>query len=111
MKAPGTLASTSPDKNPGPAASVAKLAIDPAGGRGELRALGGGKHDEWNQHLTPQLAGALPEARGSITPATVEGLGPRPRLERRAQEIRPRPGLACALEPCRRYGAKPAHRF
>src|SRR3954447_12637281 len=125
MKAPGTLASTSPDKNPGPAASVAKLAIDPAGGRGELRALGGGKHDEWNQHLTPQLAGALPEARGSITPATVQGLGPppplqppavgglgpRPGLERRAQKIRPRRVLACALEPCRRYGAKPAHRF
>ena len=48
----GKSARTSPDKNPGPAASVAKLAIDPAGGRGELRALGGGKHDEWNQGLT-----------------------------------------------------------
>jgi hypothetical protein len=53
--------------------SVAKLAIDPAGGRGELRGLGGGKHDEWNQGLTAQLAGALPEARGSMTAATVEG--------------------------------------
>jgi hypothetical protein len=40
---------------------VAKLVIDPAGGRGELRALGGGKHDEWNQHLTAQLAGSPPE--------------------------------------------------
>src|SRR5829696_87506 len=73
MKAPGTSASTSPDKNPGPAATVAKLAIDSAGGRGELRSLGVGKHDEWNQGLTAQLAGALPEARGSITAATVEG--------------------------------------
>jgi hypothetical protein len=33
----------------------------------------GGKHDEWNQHLTAQLAGSLPEARGSMTAATVEG--------------------------------------
>src|ERR671910_3057410 len=73
MKAPGKSARTSRDENPGPAATVAKLAIDPAGGRGELRALGGGKHDEWNQGLTAQLAGALPEARGSMTAATVEG--------------------------------------
>src|SRR5918994_3345347 len=73
MKAPGKSASTLRDKNPFPSATVAKLAIDPAGGRGELRAVGGGKHDEWNQGLTAQLAGALPEARGSITPATLEG--------------------------------------
>ena len=52
---------------------MAKLGIDPAGGRGELRALGGGKHDEWNQALTAQLAGSLPEARGSMTATTIEG--------------------------------------
>ena len=63
MKAPGKSARTSPEEKTGAAPSVAKLAIDPNGGRGELRGLGGGKHDEWNQHLTAQLAGALPEAR------------------------------------------------
>src|SRR5829696_9202283 len=73
MKAPGKSASTSPDEETGAVPSVAKLPIDPNGGRGELRALGGGKHDEWNQHLTAQLAGSLPEARGSMTAATVEG--------------------------------------
>src|SRR5918995_864713 len=73
MKAPGKSASTSPDKNPGPAATVAKLAIDPAGDEESSAPLGGGKHDEWNQGLTAQLAGALPEARGSMTAATVEG--------------------------------------
>src|SRR5688572_18418709 len=69
----GKSARTSPDEETGATRSVAKLAIDPKGGRGELRALGGGKHDEWNQGLTAQLAGALPEARGSMTAATVEG--------------------------------------
>src|SRR5215208_3778323 len=73
MKAPGKSASTSPDEKTSAAPSVAKLPIDANGGRGELRALGGGKHDEWNQHLTAQLAGSLPEARGSMTAATVEG--------------------------------------
>jgi hypothetical protein len=73
MKACGESARTSPREKTGAAPSVAKLAIDPNGGRGEFRALGGGKHDEWNQHLTAQLAGALPEARGSMTAATVEG--------------------------------------
>ena len=73
MKACGKSARTSPEEKTGAAPSVAKLAIDPNGGRGELRALGGGKHDEWNQHLTAQLAGSLPEARGSMTAATVEG--------------------------------------
>src|SRR3954451_5096291 len=71
MKAPGKSARTSDEKTDA-TPSVAKLAIDPAGGRGELRALGGGKHDEWNQRLTAQLAGSLPEARGSMTAATVE---------------------------------------
>src|ERR671913_1627650 len=69
----GKSARTSPDEETGATPSVAKLAIDPNGGRGELRALGGGKHDEWNQGLTAQLAGALPEARGSMTAATIEG--------------------------------------
>jgi hypothetical protein len=32
-----------------------------------------GKHDEWNQRLTAQLAGSLPEARGSMTATTIEG--------------------------------------
>jgi hypothetical protein len=73
MNARGKSARTSPEEKTGAAPSVAKLAIDPAGGRGELRALGGGKHDEWNQGLTARLAGALPEARGSMTAATVEG--------------------------------------
>src|SRR5829696_3455593 len=72
MKAPGKSARTSDEKTDA-APTVAKLGIDPAGGRGELRALGGGKHDEWNQRLTAQLAGSLPEARGSMTAATVEG--------------------------------------
>src|SRR5215204_5847670 len=71
MKAPEQLAKTSADEKTGAVPGVAKLAIDP--GRGELRALGGGKHDEWNQHLTAQLAGALPEAHGSMTAATVKG--------------------------------------
>ena len=62
MKAGGKSARTSLEDKTGAAPSVAKLAIDANGGRGELRALGGGKHDEWNQHLTTQLAGALPEA-------------------------------------------------
>src|SRR5215207_3478401 len=61
----GKSGSTSPDEKTDEAPSVAKLPINPAGGRGELRALGGGKHDEWNQGLTAQLAGSLPEARGS----------------------------------------------
>ena len=74
MKASGgKSARTSPDEETGAASSVAKLPIDPDGGRGELRALGGGKHDEWNQHLTTQLAGPLPEARGSMTAATSRG--------------------------------------
>src|ERR687898_2185010 len=73
MNACGKSARTSPEEKTGAAPSVAKLAIDRNGGRGELRALGGGKHDEWNQGLTAQLAGALPEARGSITAAIVEG--------------------------------------
>src|ERR671912_2639392 len=77
MKAPGKSARTSPAEETGVAPSVAKLPINPNGGRGELRALGGSKHDEWNQALTAQLAGSLPEARGSMTAATVEGsLGP-----------------------------------
>ena len=59
----GKSARTSPDEETDVAPSVAKLPINPNGGRGELRALGGGKHDEWNQGLTAQLAGALPEAR------------------------------------------------
>src|SRR5215204_719323 len=62
MKAGGKSARTSPDEEASVAPSVAKLPIDPNGGVGKLRALGGGKHDEWNQHLTAQLAGALPEA-------------------------------------------------
>src|SRR5215211_967143 len=69
----GKSAGTSPEEKTGAAPSVAKLPIDANGGRGELRAFGGGKHDEWNQHLTAQLAGSLPEARGSMTAATVEG--------------------------------------
>src|SRR5215204_3889394 len=69
----GKAARTSPDKETGAAARVAKLAIDPNGGQGELRALGGGKHDEWNQDLTAKLAGSLPEAGGLMTAATVEG--------------------------------------
>src|SRR5918994_4364931 len=69
----GRSGRSSPDETTGAVPSVAKLRINPAGGRGELRALGGGKHDEWNQGLTAQLAGALPEARGSMTAATVEG--------------------------------------
>ena len=73
MKAGGKSARTSLEEKTGAAPSVAKLPIDANGGRGELRALGGGKHDEWNQHLTAQLAGSLPEARGSMTAATVEG--------------------------------------
>ena len=73
MKAGGKSARTSPDEEASVAPSVAKLPIDPNGGVGKLRALGGGKHDEWNQHLTAQLAGALPEAHGSMTAATVEG--------------------------------------
>src|SRR5215207_1504847 len=74
MKASGgKSARTPPDEETGAAPSVAKLSIDANGGRGELRALGGGKHDEWNQRLTAQLAGSLPEARGSMTAATVEG--------------------------------------
>ena len=73
MKAGGKSARTSLEGKTGAAPSVAKLPIDANGGRGELRALGGGKHDEWNQHLTAQLAGSLPEARGSMTAATVEG--------------------------------------
>src|SRR5215218_152985 len=73
MKAGGKSARTSLEDKTGAAPSVAKLPIDANGGRGELRALGGGKHDEWNQHLTAQLAGSLPEARGSMTAATVEG--------------------------------------
>src|SRR5215204_6458783 len=73
MQACGKSARTSPEEKTGAAPSVAKLAIDANGGRGELRALGGGKHDEWNQRLTAQLAGSLPEARGSMTAATVEG--------------------------------------
>jgi predicted secreted protein len=72
MKARGNSAGTSQDEKTSAAPSVAKLFI-PNGGRGELRALGGGKHDEWNQRLTAQLAGSLPEARGSMTAATVEG--------------------------------------
>src|SRR5829696_5386817 len=63
MKAGGKSARTSLDDETGAAPSVAKLPIDANGGRGELRALGGGKHDEWNQGLTAQLAGALPDAR------------------------------------------------
>src|SRR5829696_878064 len=73
MKAGGKSARTSPEEKTGAAPSVAKLSIDANGGRGELRALGGGKHDEWNQGLTAQLAGSLPEARGLMTPATAEG--------------------------------------
>ena len=74
MKANGVKsARTPPDEETGAAPSVAKLPINPNGGRGELRALRGGKHHEWNQQLTAQLAGALPEARGSMTAATVEG--------------------------------------
>src|SRR5215204_3266624 len=73
MNACGKSARTSPEEKTGAAPSVAKLAIDRNGGRGELRGLGGGKHDEWNQALTAQLAGSLPEARGSMTAATVEG--------------------------------------
>src|SRR3954469_12498827 len=69
----GKAARPSPEEKTGAAPSVAKLLISPNGGRGELRALGGGKHDEWNQHLTAQLAGSLPEARGSMTAAAVEG--------------------------------------
>src|SRR5215203_1137107 len=72
MKAGGKSARTSLEEKTGAAPSVAKLPIDANGGRGELRALGGGKNDEWNQHLTAQLAGSLTEARGSMT-ATVEG--------------------------------------
>src|SRR5215207_5409969 len=45
MKAPGKSARTSPEEKTGAAPSVAKLLISPNGGRGELRALGGGKHD------------------------------------------------------------------
>src|SRR5215213_656456 len=73
MKAGGKSARTSLEEKTGAAPSVAKLPIDANGGRGELRALGGGKHDEWNQHLTAQLAGSLPEACGSMTATTVEG--------------------------------------
>src|SRR5829696_1953279 len=73
MKACGKTARTSPEEETDVAPSVAKLGIDPAGRRGELRAIGGGRHDEWNQGLTAQLAGSLPEARGSTTAATVEG--------------------------------------
>src|SRR5215203_7234850 len=73
MKAPGKSARTSPDEETDVAPSVAKLPISPNGGRGELRALGGGKHDEGNQRLTAQLAGSLPEARGSMTATTIEG--------------------------------------
>src|SRR3954447_25149139 len=69
----GKAARPSPEEKTGAAPSVAKLLISPNGGRGELRALGGGKHDDWNQRLTAQLAGSLPEARGSMTAATVEG--------------------------------------
>ena len=72
MKAPEQLAKTSSDEKTGAVPSVAKLAIDPAGGRGELRALGGGGHDECNQRLSAQLAGSLPEAGGLITAATIE---------------------------------------
>ena len=50
MKARGKSARTSLDEKPGAAPSVAKLPIDPNGG-GELRPLGGGRHDEWNQLL------------------------------------------------------------
>src|SRR3954468_13053647 len=52
--------------------AVAKLVLEREGGRGELRALGGGGHDEWNQRLSAQLAGSLPEAGGLITAATIE---------------------------------------
>jgi hypothetical protein len=53
MKASGgKSARTSPDEGTDVARSVAKLPINPNGGRGELRALGGGKHDEGNQRLT-----------------------------------------------------------
>src|SRR5215217_8235729 len=60
MKAGGKSARTSLEEKTGAAPSVATLPIDANGGRGELRALGGGKHDEWNQHLTAQLAGLAP---------------------------------------------------
>src|SRR5215204_1563457 len=73
MKARGGKSGSTPPDETEEAPRVAKLAIDANGGRGELRALGGGKHDEWNQALTAQLAGSLPEARGSMTAATVEG--------------------------------------
>jgi hypothetical protein len=53
MKASGGKSGgTSPEEKTGVIPRVAKLPISPNGGRGELRALGGGKHDEGNQRLT-----------------------------------------------------------
>src|SRR5215217_4477137 len=67
MKASGGKpGGTSPEEKTGAVPSVAKLPISPNGGRGELRALGGGKHDEGNQRLTAQLAGSLAALTGQM---------------------------------------------